>query len=556
MTTEEVDSASTKAFLSQLYVTWVTSPEGEEGISRIIRELLDSAHQTTTASSSSPSAAAIKTPPADLSLLQEPTAAPLRKTSPRSDQLHSSASNTSGDAGPKNFNVKTTHFVRSPTRETSPVSPRGSHRLHVGRRESSLVDTSGASHVSTSLSDIPSFYSKNVSQGFLPSPDHEERMLLDELLSKFKSAAVTKKAFSSISSLVFKIPTWMRDLLFDRIVERTGGQAAPEQLTCTQIHDFYTNVCANQSQSRRLFEIIKGDDTRDYLSLEDLKGMTRYLVAVHGGLQFLKQPEFQEYYCRTVAIRIMYCLEHQQANKIYWNNFCRSSLPDVTHELDSTDVNEVLEYFSYEHFYVLYCRFWELDTDRDLHLTYFDMCNYGQGMLTPLVVERVVNGFGRPLSSGTKKCLDYEDFIYFCLSEEDKNSPAAIYYWFKVLDLDADGILSGYELNFFVEQNNLRLAECFDSEKSPLYDDMLCQMLDMLGVDSQRLLHNGGLTLADLRGCPTPSNFFNMIFNASKFCLFEERDPFSAMHQMRSPEKTDWDRFARAEYDRMSAESQ
>ena len=32
------------------------------------------------------------------------------------------------------------------------------------------------------------------------------------------------------------------------------------------------------------------------------------------------------------------------------------------------DVNKELAYFSYEHFYVLYCRFWELDSDHDARL--------------------------------------------------------------------------------------------------------------------------------------------------------------------------------------------
>ena len=32
-------------------------------------------------------------------------------------------------------------------------------------------------------------------------------------------------------------------------------------------------------------------------------------------------------------------------------------------ELDlNDDINKVLHYFSYEHFYVIYCRFWDLDT--------------------------------------------------------------------------------------------------------------------------------------------------------------------------------------------------
>jgi len=39
----------------------------------------------------------------------------------------------------------------------------------------------------------------------------------------------------------------------------------------------------------------------------------------------------------------------------------------------------VLDYFSYEHFYVLYCKFWELDADHDFLLDRDDLvkfCNY------------------------------------------------------------------------------------------------------------------------------------------------------------------------------------
>ena len=33
------------------------------------------------------------------------------------------------------------------------------------------------------------------------------------------------------------------------------------------------------------------------------------------------------------------------------------------------DINVVNDYFSYEHFYVLYCKFWELDGDHDFLLS-------------------------------------------------------------------------------------------------------------------------------------------------------------------------------------------
>lgn len=40
---------------------------------------------------------------------------------------------------------------------------------------------------------------------------------------------------------------------------------------------------------------------------------------------------------------------------------------------------QVLDYFSYEHFYVIYCKFWELDTDHDLIIDKTDLLRYNNG---------------------------------------------------------------------------------------------------------------------------------------------------------------------------------
>jgi serine/threonine-protein phosphatase 2A regulatory subunit B'' len=54
----------------------------------------------------------------------------------------------------------------------------------------------------------------------------------------------------------------------------------------------------------------------------------------------------------------------------------RGDLLEALEALDSEDdINKVLKYFSYEHFYVIYCKFWELDQDHDFMIdqvrTYF-----------------------------------------------------------------------------------------------------------------------------------------------------------------------------------------
>ncbi|AIO01932.1 hypothetical protein LPMP_343060 [Leishmania panamensis] len=445
-----------------------------------------------------------------------------------------------------------------------PLDPSTSLSMTARESTTRFVHTAGSFAVTppanlkqATLEDIPCFYSKRESCGLQNENDSDEAQELNRLLEKNDSVKKTVWVFGDISSKVFKVPIWYKEALFTDIATRCGLDAATaDTLAAAQIRTVYSDVYASLSASRRLYDLICTHPQKEFITLSDLESMGRYLVAAHPGLQFLQQPEFQEYYWHTVAVRIMYMLERQQCGRIYWRDFDRSDLPDRMMDLDTKDVNLVLDYFSYEHFYVLYCKFWELDTDRDLLVGFEDLCNYGQGSVVTGAIKRVVEGYGRPLSSGVPGKMDFADFVYFCLSEEDKNSEPAVLYWFKVLDTDEDGVLSGYEMMQFFEENQQRLLEFSDSPEGDIaYEDTMCQMLDMVGFDRVKV-RKCGVTLGDLRSCPTPANFFNMILNASKFLLFEHRDPFGE-HQIRMRvEKTEWDRFARAEYDRMAAEAQ
>jgi len=43
---------------------------------------------------------------------------------------------------------------------------------------------------------------------------------------------------------------------------------------------------------------------------------------------------------------------------------------------DEDDINQITDYFSYEHFYVIYCKFWELDRDHDLLISKEDLSRH------------------------------------------------------------------------------------------------------------------------------------------------------------------------------------
>jgi hypothetical protein len=59
-------------------------------------------------------------------------------------------------------------------------------------------------------------------------------------------------------------------------------------------------------------------------------------------------------------------------------------------------------FFSYEHFYVIYCKFWELDLDHDFLIDKDDLLRYGNHALTFRIVERI---FSQVYSYSFVACL-------------------------------------------------------------------------------------------------------------------------------------------------------
>lgn len=119
----------------------------------------------------------------------------------------------------------------------------------------------------------------------------------------------------------------------------------------------------------------------------------------------------------------------------------RSNLVEMMTVVDEEeDINKVEQFFSYEHFYVVYCKFWELDTDHDFLLTPADLLRYGNHCLTRGIVDRIFEKAIRPLNPGPPDKMTYENFCYFFLSEIDKSNPISIRYWFPLVNVNCDGV--------------------------------------------------------------------------------------------------------------------
>lgn len=321
-----------------------------------------------------------------------------------------------------------------------------------------------------------------------------------------------------------------------------------------QFRGFYERECAGRPKDERLFRVLmeSGSD-RDYLIPADFKPLLRALLVCHQGLAFLHAtPEFQHRYSETVIERIYFGCTRRHNGRLTLSDIKRSRLLETLMVVDEEeDINRERKYFSYEHFYVLYCRFWELDTNHDLQIDREDLMRYGGHSLTYRIVDRIFGGHARPLDgSENPGYMSYTDFIWFCLSEEDKTSETAIDYWFRCVDQDGDGLITMFDMEFFY-QEQLHRMECFGHEPVAIRD-ILCQLLDMIKPNAKPPV----IRRRDLKKCKLSGNFFNILFNLNKFFQLEARDPLQIRQEHATPELTDWDRFAAIEYLRLSAEEE
>ncbi|GLU03690.1 hypothetical protein SLE2022_208760 [Rubroshorea leprosula] len=389
---------------------------------------------------------------------------------------------------------------------------------------------------------IPQFYFQN---GRPPPRDLKEHCLssINHLFNNPLNGLQIDE-FKSVTKDVCKLPSFLSSALFRKIDVDCTGIVTRD----TFIKFWVDNNMLAMDVATQAFKIIKQSD-RNYLTQVDFKPVLQELLATHPGLEFLRgTPEFQERYAETVIYRIFYYINRSGNGRLTLRELKRGNLITAMQQADEEDdINKVLRYFSYEHFYVIYCKFWELDTDHDFYIDKESLIKYGNYALTYRIVDRIFSQVPRRFTSRVEGMMSYEDFVYFMLAEEDKSSEPSLEYWFKCIDLDGNGVLTSTELQFFYEEQ-LHRMECIALEPV-LFEDILCQIVDMIAPEREDYI-----TLRDLKGCKLSGNVFNILFNLNKFMAFETRDPFLIRQEHEDPTLTEWDRFAHREYVRLSME--
>jgi serine/threonine-protein phosphatase 2A regulatory subunit B'' len=303
---------------------------------------------------------------------------------------------------------------------------------------------------------------------------------------------------------------------------------------------YYDNV-------RRVFNIIR-HPSRDYIIPNDFEPIFKEILNTHPGLAPLKSaPEYQNRYKEATIARIFYTVSRSWRNRITLSDLRAKKAHFVESFLALEKHNDILtkpEPFDYMSYYIILCKFCELDTDRDQRISKDELLRYSNFSLTTRIVDRIfeVCRFSYPGAPGHKTNKNYfgfADFAWFLMSEEDKTTDAAINMWFKCIDINGQHYLTPADLYYFYEEQMDKM-ELSGMEIIP-YQQAHVQILDMLHPQDE-----SRITLEDIKKSGVASMFFNLLFNANKF--LEEESRF-ATRAKRNGGFSDWMRFASKQYE-------
>ncbi|CAK5081904.1 unnamed protein product [Meloidogyne enterolobii] len=322
---------------------------------------------------------------------------------------------------------------------------------------------------------------------------------LSRIKELFQSFPDGKISFADFDELLYDACCRMNNLTSippSSVVQTENEQNLKDshKIDFNQFIIYWNRMCAEAHDEATKFIFTLNAATRPFnshcLRKEDFLPILMDLILTHPGLHFLKEaPQFYSKYCEVVIVRIFWNVNRSWSGRITASELRRSNFLQTFRMLDDiTDINRITDYFSYEHFYVTYCKFWELDTDHDMVISRDDMKRHCNGALTDRIIDRIFSAAvlrtpseqktiseQGPVKQQPIETIGFEDFVCFLLAEEDKRHPTSVEYWFRCIDLDGDGQISLYEMEYFYEAIEQKLNS--KNMETLALRDVICNVL-------------------------------------------------------------------------------
>ncbi|KAF8976288.1 Serine/threonine-protein phosphatase 2A regulatory subunit B'' subunit alpha, partial [Entomortierella lignicola] len=360
--------------------------------------------------------------------------------------------------------------------------------LHESQTEQHRVETDGPNNDDSPVSSaklsgstdyvIPPFYfpmGKPVAATKRRQRVHSAVAKAKEIFVVSENGVLAEDSFVAITVQCCELPRYMNRALFRKVdVAGIGGVKFAE---FERVWESLVETCPDEISM--IFTILKQPNV-NVLTPSDFEVVLQDLVLFHPGLEFLSgNVVFQERYLETVITRIFYDANRRHG-RMSLSDLRKSNFDKTLRKLENSDLNQTEDCFSYKHFYVIYCKFWELDQDHDLVLDEQDLACYSGGAISSRIIRRVMQGYGnetgmfivpdqdlllqqqqQQISLMQQQQLIEEQTLQIEQSAEGDTAQAENDFEMEVVDLD-DGALSTLKRS---ESMTLNLADVLSEVK-------------------------------------------------------------------------------------------
>ncbi|KAI8610073.1 hypothetical protein BC830DRAFT_1173010 [Chytriomyces sp. MP71] len=339
------------------------------------------------------------------------------------------------------------------------------------------------------------------------------------------SLSFSRKDFHTVTTVACRLPRHLTYALHNKVcaLAKTGSESptGTPQVSWREFEAFVEGLYRrfNPDLEALAFEILRTKTNGDRILVpEDFRVFVEDVLENNTAFAFLaSSPDFQLRFTETVIVRLFYSNHFHGRNRMALRDFRTAQVYKVIAEIESATNSLSLNIpapFCYKDFYVIYCAFWELDKDHDMYLTLHDLERYSDRGLSHAALARIVECYGRvpdapeSTNEGSEmstaellvhnkiKCFGFQEFVAFIMAVEEKASISGLYYWFRVLDIDEDGLVSLLEIETFWEHQYTKVPEQYT-----VYD-FFSLILDLVRPSAS------SISLLDLKRNPVAAGLF------------------------------------------------
>jgi serine/threonine-protein phosphatase 2A regulatory subunit B'' len=255
-----------------------------------------------------------------------------------------------------------------------------------------------------------------------------------------------------------------------------------------------------------------------YLKESDLENYIFELIPTLPQLEILERSFYSFYVCTAVR-KFFFFLDPLRTGKVKITEVLASGFLDQLIELRDEEISkDHLEsnWFSAQSALRVYGQYLNLDEDHNGMLNKQELGRYGSGTLTDVFLERV---FQECVTYGGE--MDYKSYLDFVLALENRNEPQALQYIFRILDINQNGYLNPFDINYFFRAIQKQLKK-YGHEPVSLRD-IQDEIYDMVKpADPLKI------TLVDLINSGHGETVTNILIDLNSFWTHENRESLLA----------------------------